>query len=318
MNLSCNRIQYRKVQTLKINIEHPILNIEFSKKISVLSYCLCGIILSACASVSQHEQFLSAGVHQALQKSDGTCTESVVTEKKTGMIAGLAPDNISIIDWNIYKGSLEGWDRDFLRLSDGKDIILLQEASLTKRMQEVLQQQNLHWILNNAFQYEEHETGVLLASAIPAISSCGQRTREPLIGIPKTILVSRYVIENSKKELLVANIHGINITLGTGSYREQFEDLERILQKHIGPLVVAGDFNNWSDERAGIIFDFAKRLSLQQLAFADEVRTTFFGDAVDHIFYRGLVPLNHMVHPVDSSDHNPISVNFRLLEVAAE
>ncbi len=277
------------------------------------------ILLSACASVLPQEQFLSGGIHTLPQKSDGTCTESVVTTAKDSVvISGLSPDNISFFDWNIYKGSLEGWDSDFLHLSGGKDIILLQEASLDERLQEVLQQQNLYWNLNNAFLYREHETGVLLASKIPTIASCGQRTNEPLIGIPKTILIAKYAIENSEKELLVANIHGINFTLGTGSYREQFDGLERILQNHDGPLVVAGDFNNWSDGRSVIISDMANRLSLQKLAFEEENRTIFFGDPVDHIFYRGLKALDYKAHSVDSSDHNPISVSFQLPSVELE
>ena len=41
----------------------------------------------------------------------------VAVEKGNVSTVGLSPENISIFDWNIYKGSLEGWDSDFLRLS---------------------------------------------------------------------------------------------------------------------------------------------------------------------------------------------------------
>lgn len=280
---------------------------------------ICCLILFACASVPRHEQLLSTEFSSSPQKSDGTCTESIfVVEKKLVSTAALSPESISIFDWNIYKGSLEGWDNDFLRLSAGKDIVLLQEASLDERMEEVLRQQNLYWNLNNAFLHKGNETGVLLASTIPSIASCGQRTREPIVGVPKTILIARYAIKNSEEELLVANIHGINITLGTASYQKQFDDLETILQKHNGPLIVAGDFNNWSDGRSAIMTNLANRLSLQKLTFEDELRTTFFGDPVDQIFYRGLKPLNFEVHLVESSDHHPISVNFRLSRRAVE
>lgn len=281
-------------------------------KFAVLVF-ICGLVLFACASVSRHEQLLSAALSTSPLKSDGTCTDAIfVVEKYPVASAGLSPESIAIFDWNIYKGSLEGWDSDFLRLSDGIDIVLLQEASLDERMEAVLQQQNLHWSLNNAFFYQGNETGVLLASAVPPIANCGQRTREPIIGIPKTILIARYAIKNSEKELLVANIHGINITLGTGSYQKQFDELETILRKHDGPLIVAGDFNNWSDARTTIMMNLANRLFLQKIAFADELRTTFLGGPVDQILYRGLNPLNSQVHLVDSSDHRPISVRFRL------
>jgi endonuclease/exonuclease/phosphatase (EEP) superfamily protein YafD len=289
---------------------------------SLKSIVIClvfAFILFACSAVPKQEQFLSAGLHLPPQKSNGTCLETIITaEQRLVPTAGLSPDSISIFDWNMYKGSLEGWESDFLRLSEGKDIILLQEASLDERLQKVLQQQNLYWNLNNAFSYNGNATGVLLGSTTPAIASCGQRTREPIIGVPKTILISRYAIENSEKELLVVNIHGINISLGTGSYQEQFDELEGIIQNHHGPLILAGDFNNWSDGRSAIMNELANDLSLQRVRFADEARTTFFGDPVDHILYRGLKPLSYKVHRVESSDHNPISVTFRLAGTEAE
>ncbi len=293
--------------------------IVFQSLKSILIFLVCCIILSACASVPSHEQLLTAEFPFPPQKRDGTCTESLfLTEKSSVQTPELSPESISIFDWNIYKGALQGWDNDFLRLSDGKDIIFLQEASLDERMQEVLRQRNLHWNLNNAFLYNRNETGVLLASKIPAIASCGLRIRELVISLPKTILISRYAIKNSEKELLVANIHGINITLGTGAYQKQFDELEDILQNHNGPLIVAGDFNNWSDGRSVIIHDLTDRLSLQMLAFDDDIRTTFFGDPIDQILYRGLRPISYTIYPVKSSDHNPISVNFRLSRMEAE
>ncbi len=286
---------------------------------SILIFLVCCIILSACASVPSHEQLLTAEFPFPPQKRDGTCTESLfLTEKSSVQTPELSPESISIFDWNIYKGALQGWDNDFLRLSDGKDIIFLQEASLDERMQEVLRQRNLHWNLNNAFLYNRNETGVLLASKIPAIASCGLRIRELVISLPKTILISRYAIKNSEKELLVANIHGINVTIGTGLYQKQFDELEDILQNHDGPLIVAGDFNNWSDGRSAIVHDLTDRLSLKMLAFDDDIRTTYFGDPVDQILYRGLKPVSYTIHPVKSSDHNPISVNFRLAGMEAE
>ncbi len=293
--------------------------IVFQSLKSILIFLVCCIILSACASVPSHEQLLTAEFPFPPQKRDGTCTESLfLTEKSSVQTPELSPESISIFDWNIYKGALQGWDNDFLRLSDGKDIIFLQEASLDERMQEVLRQRNLHWNLNNAFLYNRNETGVLLASKIPAIASCGLRIRELVISLPKTILISRYAIKNSEKELLVANIHGINVTIGTGLYQKQFDELEDILQNHDGPLIVAGDFNNWSDGRSAIVHDLTDRLSLKMLAFDDDIRTTYFGDPVDQILYRGLKPVSYTIHPVKSSDHNPISVNFRLAGMEAE
>ena len=203
---------------------------------------------------------------------------------------------------------------DLLLLSHEKDIILLQEVALTEELQEVLQQRNLYWNLNSGFKYKGTDTGVLVASKVQSLDSCGLRHSEPLIGVPKTILVSRYAIIDSPQELLVANIHGINISLGTNAYQEQLAGLEKVLKKHDGPIILAGDFNNWSEKRTDIMMGLAEKLSLQILTFDEEKRTLFFGDPVDQILYRGLEPLSQAVYPVTSSDHNPISVTFRLAE----
>ncbi len=230
----------------------------------------------------------------------------------------LDPDSIRILDWNIYKGQRAGWESDLIRLGGEKDILLLQEAPLNDELQELLQQNNLYWSLNSAFRYRGVETGVLVASAIQPLGSCGIRYNEPIIGLPKTILVNRYGITGSQDELLVATVHGINITLGIGAYRAQFQALRDVLQQHEGPLILAGDFNNWNDKRTAVIDLLVEDLSLSVLPFEDEGRTLFFGDPVDHILYRGLKPVAHAVHPVISSDHNPISVTFRFVRPQVE
>ena len=248
-------------------------------------------------------------------RSNGSCTETALAYSDAGITtqgAELSPDSIAILDWNIHKGKDKGWEKDFLRLAREKDLLLLQEAPLNDELQELLQQKNLYWNLNSAFRYRGVETGVLVASAIEPLGSCGMRFTEPLIGLPKTILINTYAISGSTDELLVATVHGINITLGIGAYKAQFQALADVLKKHNGPLIIAGDFNNWSDKRTAVVDFLVDYLSLSVLPFEDEGRTKFFGDPVDHFLYRGMEPVAHMVHPVTSSDHNPISVTFRL------
>jgi endonuclease/exonuclease/phosphatase (EEP) superfamily protein YafD len=205
-----------------------------------------------------------------------------------------------------------------MHLSLGADIILLQEAYLTDALQEILQEKNLYWNFNSAFKYKGVETGVLTASILPPLYSCGLRTPEPIIRVPKTILINTYEITGSSTPLLVANIHGINITLGTGSFKKQMNELQKILEQHCGPIILAGDFNNWSKARTAIMSELVRSISLQVLTFDDEQRITFFGTPVDHILYRGLNPVDYKVSPLTSSDHYPISVTFRLKQTQPE
>ena len=290
------------------------MKLPYFIKSSLLVLCLCCSLAGCATHVPENEQLLSAVNGLQLQKSQGTCTDSLFTELKTDRShPGLSPQRISIFDWNTYKGQRENWESDFQEFSHGKDIIFLQEAALTQNLQQSLQEKELYWNLNSAFRYKDLETGVLLASTVPPLNSCGQRTDEPLIGVPKTILIARYKIKDSAHDLLVANIHAINITLGTGSYREQLDGLQVVLEKHDGPILLAGDFNSWNGERIKIMTALIDKLSLQVLVFDEESRTTFFGEPVDHILYRGLKPLSYEIHQVTSSDHNPISVVFRIV-----
>ncbi len=190
---------------------------------------------------------------------------------------------------------------------------MLQEVPLNEQMQRMLNENNLYWNMNSAFKLNGVETGVMVASTTPPLESCGLRIDEPIIGLPKTILISRYDIAGSVEKLLVANIHGINFSLGSRAYQEQLDALQNILLKHDGPIILAGDFNNWSKKRTAIMLRFSENLSLQMILFVDEDRTTFFGDPVDHILYRGLEPVTNAVHPVTTSDHNPLSATFRLI-----
>jgi len=304
LNLSYNLMPFSN-QQVRIQPVNILKSILFSSLL-----CCC---LFACAFIPEQEQLVSATRDNPPTRSNGSCTETgLAQQQQDPSWSGLSPDSISIFDWNIYKEQNQGWDVDFMRLSYEADIILLQEASLRGELKKVLQQKHLYWNFNSAFKYKGLETGVLVASTVPPLSSCGLRTDEPIIGLPKTIVINTYGITGSIKKLLVANIHGINITLGTGSYQKQMDGLQNILEQHNGPIIMAGDFNNWCEERTAIMAHLVKSLSLQALTFDDEQRTTFFGDPVDHILYRGLKPVTYEVSPVKSSDHNPISVTFRL------
>lgn len=289
--------------------------LEFRTLKPMILFVVAGLVLVSCiVKPPLEEQLLTGHGASALQKSGGNCSNAILyAESADAPIAVLPSREISVLDWNIYKGNRSGWEEDLLRLGEGSNIIFLQEVSLDPRLQGILRSKKWFWSLNNAFFYKGNATGVLLASTAAPLVSCGQRTTEPFVGLSKTVVVARYAIEGSKQTLLAANLHAINLTLGTGVYGEQFDALEAILAKHQGPLLVAGDFNNWSTGRLAIMTAMAGRLALKKLDFGGGRRTTFWGDPVDQIFYRGLRPLSHFVHLVESSDHNPISATFQVL-----
>jgi endonuclease/exonuclease/phosphatase (EEP) superfamily protein YafD len=153
--------------------------------------------------------------------------------------------------------------------------------------------------------------GVLTAAGVRAESWCSLRTAEPWLRIPKAALVTRYRLANGEL-LSVVNVHGVNFALGTAEYRAQLDALRARLARHAGPVIVAGDFNTWSEDRKDVVAAVARELGLTAVAYTDDKRSRFLGEAVDHVYYRGLRAEPAQVVTVSSSDHHAVRVTFRL------
>jgi endonuclease/exonuclease/phosphatase (EEP) superfamily protein YafD len=286
------------------------------RQFSFIAALFLSLILSGCVTTATQRVMIESDAEPEQAESTVSCdVEKLVHNSPAdddNDAAALNPQRISVLNWNIYKGQRENWATDFRRYSYKHDVVIIQEANLGEELKSMLDKQHQYWTLNTAFHYQDKATGVMTASRVKPVHSCGQSTVEPFIRFPKTSLVSYYPVEGMNENLLVANIHGINFTLGVGVYTEQVEKLYAIMKHHEGPIVLAGDFNTWSDERMRIVDDLAQRLSLESLDYTSHNRTIFLGNALDHVFYRGLVPLEHDTWHVTSSDHNPTRVSFRV------
>lgn len=227
--------------------------------------------------------------------------------------SSLNPEGFSLLNWNVLKGSRTNWLSDFRRFSLDSDIVALQEAQLHEEFHAGLKHSEMHWDLTTAFHYGDDETGVLTGSSVKPGALCSFRSTEPLIRIPKTTLITEYQIQGADKKLMLANIHMINFSLSTSEYNNQINKLYDILQHHDGPLIVSGDFNTWSDERMRIISRNMAELGLAAVEFNDDHRLTVFGNPVDHVYFRGLETVHANTEVVDSSDHNPMMIKFRVV-----
>lgn len=225
----------------------------------------------------------------------------------------LDPDSFRLLNWNVLKGSRQGWGEDFQRLSRGSDIVALQEAQLHETFYAGLEASELHWDLTTAFHLDGVETGVLTGSGVKPGGSCTLRANEPLIRIPKTALVTEYQIQGTDETLLVANIHMINFSFSTREYRQQISRLIKVIRHHDGPMIITGDFNTWSQKRMNIINGMTTRLGLSAVEYDNDHRLTVFGNPVDHVYFRGLETLHANTENVESSDHNPMMVTFRMI-----
>ena len=191
-------------------------------------------------------------------------------------------------------------------------MLLLQEAVLTAPLRAVVEQSGHGWQMAGAFSYSGVERGVMTASRVPAIDGCTTRNFEPLFPIPKSALITRYALQGTDATLAVANLHGVNFSLGLGRFREQLEGVASELARHRGPVVLGGDFNTWSQARHDVLGEIASRLDLTAVPLVEDGRKRVFGNTLDHLFVRGFTVLKAHAPEVKSSDHNPILVTLSL------
>nr|CAC9114538.1 Uncharacterized protein conserved in bacteria [Providencia rettgeri]CAC9187049.1 Uncharacterized protein conserved in bacteria [Providencia rettgeri] len=111
---------------------------------------------------------------------------------------------------------------------------------------------------------------------------------------------------------MVANVHAINFSFGVDVYTRQLSKLGVHIAKHVGPVILAGDFNAWSRQRVNALKRFIRSVGLKEIVFSDDYRTKAFGRPLDYVFYRGLNVKDSTVLPTDASDHNPIMTKFTL------
>jgi len=265
------------------------------------------IALAACATVPQEERMLSLGADGQVDVSTEPCNLTRPPRLPVAMMPGHVLDlrRLRLASWHLHKGSDEGWQADLTRYVGENDIVLLQEAVLNTPVREVLERAGYSWRMAGAFAYNGEERGVLVAARVQPIQVCTLRAFEPLAQLPKSAMVARFRVADGRV-FAVANLHGINFTLGLEAFRRQLDEVAAVLSHHDGPAVLAGDFNTWSEERHNVLNEIAGRLGMNPVNLVPDGRRRTFGRHLDHLFVRGLRVLNAHAPEVKSSDHNPI------------
>lgn len=274
------------------------------------------LLLSGCVSIPASHFTVEQDGYICSVNGECLCENALLPDRYIDAAVqaeGLDPQRIVLLNWNSHKETGPQWLQELQRMITGVDLLTLQEGVLTSEMRDLLSDgYRGSWILANAFTQSDVHTGVLTASKVQHDFFCSFRVAEPVIVVPKTVLISRYPIAGTTQMLLLANMHMVNFSFATNAYREQLRNAFDLISQHQGPLLIAGDFNSWNDERQIIIQHFADALGAEAVQFLVDGRTTFFGHVVDHIFYRGLEPLESVALPVTNSDHNPMRVTFRV------
>lgn len=232
----------------------------------------------------------------------------------------LDPENINVLVWNIYKGGLLSWNIDLERYARHKDIVILQEGILNDAMRaEFDASKKLQYSFATSFVFKTsgHATGVVTGATLFPSDVIYQRSKgREIIGFtPKMVLLTKYPIRESDKELLVINIHALN-TVSWKRVAAQILDALRVAKDHDGPVIFAGDFNTWSRKKEAFAMRAMARAGFTNVDFHNgHERMSVFGRYLDYIFVRGLAVKNsRVISEATGSDHKPLSANLKIID----
>ncbi|MFS1162805.1 MAG: endonuclease/exonuclease/phosphatase family protein, partial [Aeromonas salmonicida] len=191
------------------------------------------------------------------------------------------PREFGITVWNLYKGQRKNWREGLDEYAKSQDLVLLQESATRPDMLDWLKAGEFQWQQLQAFTQGGVSFGVMTVAKTPQAFVCGVRSPEPLLRIPKSGLVSLYPLQGDPDGVLVVNLHAVNFELGMATFREQLNDLTALIRRHQGPVILAGDFNTWSDKREFWLNKLVGELGLQEAIPVPDLRRTAFGRPLD-------------------------------------
>lgn len=219
-----------------------------------------------------------------------------------------ADPTLKVLVWNIFKQQRADWMSVLQGFGKDAHLVLLQEAQTTPELVRFATSNYLATDQVPAFVLQ-HPSGVMtLASAHP-VYCCPLREREPLLRLAKSALVTAYPLPTGEM-LMVVNIHAVNFSLGVDVYSKQLGPIGEQIQHHLGPVIMAGDFNAWSRQRMNALYHFARDMALREVSFTDDHRRKAFGRPLDFVFYRDMKVSQASVLVTRASDHNPLLVEF--------
>ncbi|MCK5110319.1 MAG: endonuclease/exonuclease/phosphatase family protein [Arcobacteraceae bacterium] len=226
------------------------------------------------------------------------------------------PKMFGLFCWNVYKQTLnKKFEPLMVKLlqENPADLILLQEVKINKDKQHYLIP-NYPYVCAPNLETKKNYYGVLNASdvKITEANAILSKIKEPFFKTHKSTLVNLYKLDN-QKTLLVVNIHAINFRTNN-HYSKELHELFDLLLEYKGPMIVAGDFNNWNRSRTILLQRLVVNLKLRAVAldiFHQKRIKSVFGYSIDNIFYRGLHLIEaKTINTGRFSDHTPLYAKF--------
>ncbi len=220
-------------------------------------------------------------------------------------------DSLSVLSWNVQKGTNDGWLADLRRLGTGRQLVLLQEALLSREMHNAKPGQ-VFWSFAPGYRTDAYHSGLLMFSDVAPDIVCRLQVVEPWLGSPKATGAALFAIPGHLHGLLVVNVHAVNFSFGLADFERQLTQVSQLLRAVKGPAVVVGDFNTWRKGRLKKMIRLMTAAGLREVPFSVDERVSVFGLPLDYIWVRGLAWESSRTEAVATSDHNPLMATFRL------
>ena len=284
--------------------DHPTKRFRLSRLLPVVLAPLlvpgCGNLPPLMAAVEPVQP-----VHALAHDADacGTGIERVGKRAKHA----LDPHDIELLNWNIQKGGKDDWGLELRELGTHADVLTLQEAPLVNPGWKEQVIESFH-AFAPGFETSVTPTGVMTVSTAIPLVQCNLSSLEPWLRTPKATLVTEYALDGRSETLLVVNVHAVNFTWGLGAFEAQLDGASRVLARHNGPVIFAGDFNTWRQSRLAHLESIVGEHGLAVVDFPEDVRKRVFGYPLDHVYVRGLEVVDAETQETRSSDHNPMRV----------
>jgi endonuclease/exonuclease/phosphatase (EEP) superfamily protein YafD len=229
----------------------------------------------------------------------------------------LDPATIKVLVWNIKKAEMPLWREEFLNYTNDMDLVLIQEAYRSKLFLDTIHSiHGIGWDMGVSFINKrdgQTATGTMIGSRASSTSAFVRHSKdtEHLTNTPKSMTFAKYRLRGHEDELLVISVHAINMT-GLGRFRRHLAQAHEVIKKHKGPVIYAGDFNTWSENRLEFLYNEAAKLGLRGTDFRHGLhRMSFSDNFLDHAFVRGLrVRGAEVFKDSRGSDHRPLALEL--------
>ncbi|MGB5964231.1 MAG: endonuclease/exonuclease/phosphatase family protein [Sulfurimonadaceae bacterium] len=223
------------------------------------------------------------------------------------------PKEFSLLVWNVHKENLRSdFQERFKSLlqQHPSEFLLFQEAKYPKKSSSVLD--DFSYAMASNIETFRHLYGVVTASkvAFEKIDSNLSHRREIGLITYKSMQITQHKLSNGQILHLV-NLHSINF-VSIKIFTKELEKIKLELKMCKGPMIVGGDFNNWTKKRIKVIEAFQHALSLEKAELHEKHHIKhIFEKPLDHLFYRDLNLLQaKAIDTQKISDHNPIYATF--------